>query len=435
LGYLAASSDGNKDVKFVARSEIFFGWKVVMTAFIIAVFAWGVGFYGPSVFLSELHRARGWPVSIISSAITAHFLFSAIMITKLSSAHRRFGLAWVTRAGIAASAIGILCWSMALQPWQLFGAAILTGAGWAATSGAAINAMVSPWFNRRRAIALSHAFNGASVGGVLFTPLWVALIDHLGMVGAASMVGIVMIAVVWPLAGRYLAASPESLGIAPDGDRPAVTTVPSSRSGQKPMSLRALLRDRRFVTVSVAFSLGLFAQIGLFAHLVTRLAPVFGTGHAAATVSLATTCAVAGRLLLGALMGDADRRLVAMGNFLMQACGVAFLALGTNPVMLVFGSILFGLGVGNLVSLPPLIAQGEFAPGDVPRVVALLTAINQAVFAFAPAIFGLLRETSDGYAVPFMLAAVVQVVAAAVIFLGRGSAFEVRGPVDRYPRL
>jgi hypothetical protein len=29
------------------RQSIFFGWRVVCTAFVIAMFAWGVGFYGP----------------------------------------------------------------------------------------------------------------------------------------------------------------------------------------------------------------------------------------------------------------------------------------------------------------------------------------------------------------------------------------------------
>ena len=70
----------------------------------------------------------------------------------------------------------------------------------------------------------------------------------------------------------------------------------------------------------------------------------------------------------------------------MQACGVMMLAVGTTVVMLVPGCVLFGLGIGSLLSLPPWIAQTEFAPTEVPRVVALVTAINQAVFAFAPAI-------------------------------------------------
>ncbi len=58
------------------------------------------------------------------------------------------------------------------------------------------------------------------------------------------------------------------------------------------------------------------------------------------------------------------------------------------------GTGLFGLDIGNVTSLPPLIAQADFAEIDVPHAIALSTAIAQATFAFAPATFGLLREWS-----------------------------------------
>ena len=57
----------------------------------------------------------------------------------------------------------------------------VSGAGWAATSGAALNAIVAPWFDRDRPKAMSMAFNGASVGGILFAPLWTGLISVLGL--------------------------------------------------------------------------------------------------------------------------------------------------------------------------------------------------------------------------------------------------------------
>jgi len=395
---------------------MFFGWKVVATAFAVAAFAWSIGFYGPSVFLATLHQERGWSVSVISAAITAHYLVSAALVAHLDSAHRRFGLAGVTRFGIAGLVLGAVGWSLAAAPWQLFLAAIVTGTGWSATNAAAINAMVSPWFDRRRALALSHAFNGSSIGGVVFTPLWIALIARFGFTGAAMLIGVVVLAVLWPLIGRYLGATPEVMGLRPDGDTVEAVHRPHSLGQQATLAM--LLRDRRFATLSVAFALGLFAQIGLVAHLVTRLAPVLGTGGAAGAVSLATACAVAGRYLLGALM-SADRRLAAMGNFLMQACGAVCLALGTNAGVLLMGCVLFGLGIGNLVLLSPLIAQREFAPNDVPRVVALVTAVNLAVFSFAPAVFGLLREATGDYTAPFLVAAAVQLTAGVVVLLGR----------------
>ena len=163
-----------------ALRPIFFGWKVVATGFIVSAFTFGVGYYGPSAFLNVLHQQRGWPVSVISSAITVHFLVSAVLVTRLPNVHRRFGIATVTQTGTLTLVIGVVGWSLAAAPWQLFVAATLSGAGWSATSGAAIIAMVSPWFDRRRPLALAHALNGASVGGILFAPLWAALSEAIG---------------------------------------------------------------------------------------------------------------------------------------------------------------------------------------------------------------------------------------------------------------
>ena len=171
--------------------------------------------------------------------------------------------------------------------------------------------------------------------------------------------------------------------------------------------------------MSIAFALGLFAQIGLFAHLIARLEPDFGPVIAALAISLVTLCAVLGRSLLGWLLGEHDRRLAAAANFLVQAAGSILLALGDGMVPLALGCVLFGLGVGNLNSLPPLIAQREFRPADVGTVVALIIAINQAVFAFAPAILGALRDFSGSYLMAFLGVAALQGLAAATVVWGR----------------
>jgi hypothetical protein len=72
-----------------------------------------------------------------------------------------------------------------------------------------------------------------------------------------------------------------------------------------------------------------------------------------------------------------------------------------------------------MAALPALIAQKEFHSADVGTVVALVIAINQAVFALAPAVLGSLREISSDYMLSFATAAVVQIAAAAIIVVGR----------------
>ena len=62
---------------------------------------------------------------------------------------------------------------------------------------------------------------------------------------------------------------------------------------------------------------------------------------------------------------------------------------GDNIPLLLLGVVLFGAGIG---SLPPMIAQAEFSQEDVSRVVPLIVAVGQGTYAFAPAVFGLIRE-------------------------------------------
>ena len=358
----------------------FYGDTVVRAAFVVALFGWGVGFYGPPVFLHAVLVRTGWSLPLVSAAVTFHFLFGAGVVTLLPRIHRRFGVAMATLAGAIALAIGVLGWAAAVEPWQLFVAAMLTGGGWVPLGAAGINAIVSPWFADKRPLALARAYNGASVGGMVFSPLWAVLIDRIGFPAAAMVVGLTMVVVVLSIATRELAR-------APVGEAPAVDAAARSAP---PAAVRSTLwRDRRFLTLAVAMSVGLFAQIGLIAQLFSLMAPDMGTRLAGAVMALATGCGMGGRLLMARLLGArTDRRRAAVGSYAVQAIGTLLMWIA-GPAHLAFflvGIVLFGLGIGNATSLPPLIAQAEFAPADVPRVVARSVALSQALYAFAPAV-------------------------------------------------
>ncbi|MDB5375132.1 MAG: transporter, partial [Belnapia sp.] len=312
---------------------------------------------------------------------------------------------------------------------------LVSGAGWAATGAAAINAIVSPWFIRRRPAALSLAYNGASVGGVVFSPLWVALIAGVGFTGAAGLVGLAMVGTLWLLAGRYFRHGPAAQGLYPDGEAAPAGAPPPPSSAAPPVRL---LGNRRFRSLALATSLGLFAQIGLIAHLFSLLTPALGAAGSGALAGLATGFAILGRSLLGwFLPADADRRLAAAGNYALQAAGsIVLLAAGGDAVpLLVLGVALFGLGLGNTTSLPPLIAQQDFPAAETGRAVALVTAFSQAGSAFAPLAFGTLRDLlppapglPGGHAPSlYALAAGVQVAALAVLLLSRRSGERATG--------
>ena len=118
-------------------------------------------------------------------------------------------------------------------------------------------------------------FNGASIGGLLFAPLWTVLIAYTGLEAAGAIVAIATVTIVCPLAWLVLRWAPPA----------------TASKGASPMTRRALLGQSGFMTLSAAFALGMFVQIGLFAHLIARLEPAFGSTIAAFAISLATLCA------------------------------------------------------------------------------------------------------------------------------------------------
>jgi Major Facilitator Superfamily len=406
------------------RPRTFYGWRVVAGAFVLAVFGWGIGFYGPPVFLHAISTTRDWPLAFVSTAVTAHFLIGALAAANLPALHRRFGIARVTKAGAVLIAAGILGWANAAAPWQLLLAAVLSGLGWAAMSAAAINAIVSPWFVEARPAALSMAYNGGSVGGVVFSPLWVAAIGALGFPAAAVAIGAVAVLIIWCLADFLLSRTPEQMGLMPDGAPCAPPSQPAA-SAAAPRDPRGLWRDVTFLTLATGMTVGLFAQIGLIAHLFSLLAPTLGAQPAGWALGLATALAIGGRTAVGWLMpAGADRRLVACASYGVQAAGslALILAGGASVPLLLAGVALFGIGIGNATSLPPLIAQTEFAKDDVPRVVALIVGLSQAGYAFAPAAFGLIRDLAPAGSGPtavFAAAALLQGAAIGAFLIGR----------------
>ncbi len=400
----------------------FYGWRVVVAAFTVAVFGWGTGFYGPPVYLEVVRQSRGWPIGLISGAMTLHFLVGLALIPNLPTLYRRFGLPIVTVVGGVAMAIGLLGWALANAPWQLYVAALLSGTGWSVLGAVAVNAIVSPWFAAKRSLALGVAFNGGSVGGVIFSPLWVALIDKIGFPAAALVVSVAMLATLGALAGLVLTRTPESLNQAPDGELllPSSFVVDTSAETIARTPRLNLFHDRAFLTLCIGMTLALFAQTGLVAQLVSVLTPALGRQGAGLAAGASGIAAVVGRLAVGwRATGTSNWRAIASYSLVAQALGggVLLLSHGNSSTLLVLGVVLFGLGVGNAISVPPVIANFEFSGKDAARAVALIVAISQGAYAIAPTVFGLFRQFWSDETI-FVTAIIIQLAAIFAYLLG-----------------
>ena len=84
-------------------------------------------------------------------------------------------------------------------------------------------------------------------------------------------------------------------------------------------------RDVAFLTVSIAFALVLFAQVGFIVHLIAFLDPVIGRADAAIAVRVVDAMAVAGRVLFSTVIDRLNQRLASAISFASQAVALAII--------------------------------------------------------------------------------------------------------------
>jgi MFS family permease len=385
------------------------GWRVVFACFMVALFAWGFGFYGHGIYLVELQRTHGWPASLIAGASTAYYLFSAMLVVFVSDAVRTLGPRRFVLAGTAFMAASAALLAVINAPWQLFAAYLMMSFGWAAMSAGGITNVLGLWFDRKRGLAISLALSGASFGGVIITPALVFAISIIGFSAAvAGGVGL-MLLILLPIVLLTIGAPPTARA---DAHQAQPTGSPNA-AWTRAQALRSLA----FWTATAPFALGLMAQVGFLVHQIAFLDPIIGRAQAGIAVAVTTTAAVIGRVGLGLAVDRLDQRRVAAASLASQAVAFLVMSQTTDAAVLFIACAVFGLSVGNIVTLPPLILQREFAPSSFGTLVGLSTAIGQFTFSWGPGLLGLLRDATGDYRSALVLCTVVNLIAAGIVLV------------------
>ena len=401
------------------------GWRVVLACFLMALFLFGFGLYGHGVYLAELQRLNGWPAALISGASTLSLLLANLFATFTNELMTRLGPRRLVLLGIAALAASMTLLAFAATPWQLYIAFALMSLGWIGMGTIVSATIVSLWFVRRRGLAISLAFTGASCSGIVVTPSLVYLVEQFGFAAAMLAGTAIMVAVLVPVAIAWI--GPPSA----EGPATARTDHPSqaeTSSVPGDVSRAALMRRMAFWTISIPFALAFVAQIGFIVHQIALLEPKIGRANAGFAVSVMTFMAIAGRLGLGMVIDRFDPRRVTAVSIVSQAAALlTILHFETVPIVLAACAV-FGFSVGNLITLPPLIMHREFSAASFVVVMGLSNAISGTIGSLGPAFVGLVCSFSGGYGTALVLCVALQLIAAVIVVQrGRPAATDGQG--------
>jgi len=398
------------------RAPVFYGWWIVLACLLVALVSNALGLFGAGVYLHALSAARGWPIGLVSGAITLFYLVSGASMIHVGGAIARFGPRSIIALGAALLSGGVIGIGHADRLWQAYLAFLVTGLGWACLSTTAMATTLAPWFDRHQGRAIAVASLGASGGGMIGVPLLLWGIRSLGLAATTTLAGLIACGVLMPLAGFVLRRRPEDMGLHPDGRTPP--PLPT-RTDTPRWTQTTALRTAALRTVAVGFGIGMMAQIGFLTHQVSLIAPSLGIEAAGATVSATAAAALIGRLALARFADRIDGRTIATAVLLLAALALGLLAVVPARVAVLGASLLFGLTVGNVTTLAPIIVRREFGAASFGAVFGVAACAIQLAMAFGPAFYGSLHDMFGSYRPPLLAAAGLDVLAAAIVASGR----------------
>lgn len=350
-----------------AATSLFYGWRIVGTAFVCHAVNVGLIFYAWGVFLAPLsaHFGSRGQVALAYSLMQASSAAIGLLVGRIVDQR---GARAVQLVGAGALAVGF--WGMSRVDSLPALYACLVGPlaiGASSVGGLPANAAVARWFVRRRGTALGIATAGISFGGIVFAPLSQYLIDRVGWRTAYEVLGTLVLILVVPPVLAFMRRDPRDLGLWPDGIRPGDERVAPAATAwlddelARSLTPRDALRTPSFWLLAASFALTMSGIAGTLLYqnslLIDRgIAPAHASLVLGATAAMGTL----GKLGFGRLLDRYDQRRVAAACFAAQAAGVLLLWLGHGPVALALYVILYGYAMGGNATLQASLVAEAF---------------------------------------------------------------------------
>jgi MFS family permease len=348
--------------------------------------------------------------------VTLFYVVSALLLIPVGTGIKRYGPRPVIALGGVALAGGVIAIGRATMPWEAYLAFLFMGIGWAGLSSTAMATTLAPWFERHQGRAVSIASLGASVGGMIGAPALLFGIARIGFASTTVAAGGIAVTVVVLLAVLLLRNRPQDLGLFPDGvPSKSVATVIDMPN----WTLATVLSTPALRGVMATFGIGMMVQIGFLTHQVTLLAQSVDPLAVSMTVSSTAASALAGRLALARFADEIDARVTTAVVLLIAAGSLAAMGLFPVPSVRIGASIVFGLTVGNVTTLSPIIVRREFGARAFGMVFGVASCGIQLAAALGPSLYGLLRDSFGSYEPALIGAAALDVAAAVVAIAGR----------------
>jgi len=392
--------------------NIYYGWFIVAAGLIIisldGILLYSFGIYVP--YLEESFDASHLEISSLITIRNIFFAFSMIIAGKLID---KYNPKYVIFIGGLTAVIGIFLSAYAQNLWQLTLAyAVLPGIGNGFFYIPSL-AIISRWFNEKRALAIGIATLGVPISGMIINPFDAWLISFVGL--EASLVVLSIIIFFLLLFAFVMRKAPEPK------NNTSITSklTPLNSNEDNSLGVMDAIKTKSFWILYIIFFLGmntfLIILINLFDYgLESGIDPLTASGAPAALAF----GSIFGRLFFsGVLTKYLNNKEVLFTSYFLEALSIIIIIYFQTVWAFYLFGFLFGFFYSGHMPIFPTILSNYFGTKNIGSIMGVSATGFSLASITGPLLAGYLYDATGSHNIEIIVAAAICFVTAATTFL------------------
>lgn len=401
------------------NSGIYRGWYIAAVSALSIGAVLGTVQFTFSLFIIPLEDEFGWTRTQVNGALSIGII-SSLMSPIMGNILDRFGSKWTMAISVLLVAIAFVLRSVMTELWQFY---LFTAIMFAGTPGATMlpaGKLVMTWFPSIRGRMMGRVTAGNNIGSGIATPVVASLITLVGWRWTFGVLGIALfgLAIIIVL---VISDNPDDV----ENEKGKKWSPPeqSGASRLNPragLSVSAVLHSQAFWLLAIGMTLQQFLRTAVVSQMVPHLQQV-GFSFAAATSAM-IVLAIGGassKLIFGQLSETVTARIAFVMVMALQFVGLLLLTFAGGSLMAWVAIPIFGLGMGGVGALTPLVVAEMFGVRNLGTITGLTRASIGIPVVAGPIMAGLIYDNTGKYELMHIITMAFLVVSIACFVFAR----------------
>ena len=380
---------------------IYRGWYIAGVSGLSIGAVLGTVQFAFSLFILPLEDEFGWSRTQVNGALTVGVV-SGILSPFIGNMMDRVGARWTMAGSIALVAFAFLLRSVMTELWQFYLFSALMFAGTPGATMMPAGRLVNAWFPRIRGRMMGIVTAGNNFGSMIAIPIIAALITLVGWrwtfgVLAIGLLGMAMLVALVIRDTADDVRKEQNKRWAPDSSESR--NILNTNEG---FNASEALRTSAFWFLVIGMTLQQFVRTGVVSQLVPHLQKVgFSLSMATGAMMLLAFFGMSSKLIFGRLSETITARLAFVVIMILQVAGLAVLIVSGGSIATWAAIVVFGLGMGGVGALTPLVITDMFGLKQFGSIMGL-TRMPLILPVFAgPIMAGMIYDSTGDYNLMF----------------------------------